>query len=64
MMWRRIARYLWAGLVATGYATYMSPPGGSPPLRVPHPERLIPHKRPDANEQALWDQLADLPQLR
>lgn len=63
-MWPAIARYLWTGLVATGFAMHMSPPGGWPPRPVPHPERLIPHVLPDETEQALWDQLADLPRLR
>jgi hypothetical protein len=64
MTWRKIGRYLWTGLTACGFATYMYPPGGWPPAAAPHPERLVPHRLPDATEQALWDQLADLHQLR
>lgn len=67
-MWPAIARYLWTGLVVTGFATHLAPPGGWPPVTEPspepHPERLIPHVPLDATEQALWDQLADLPRLR
>ena len=66
-MWRGIARHLWTGLVITGFATHMYPPGGWPRgerAAEPHPERSIADVPPDAIEQALWDQLADLPRLR